>query len=202
MGGPRTDRGQAYTLEGVLSAMIIMLSLLYGLQVVDVGAISSSTSDRTESLRSQASDLLAVAADNGSLQTAVRCYKNDHPIISGRQATASDPQFEHLLNESLDESLRNYKLYFEYWDNSSGRQRELVSSNATELQVSSPSDQATEVTYTVSLYDNMNTTSGSECTDSGTSLTAASGDFYAEDMQDIAPDSTLYNIVEVRLVVW
>lgn len=201
MGGPRTDRGQAYTLEGVLSAMIIMLSLLYGLQVVDVGAISSSTSDRTESLRSQASDLLAVAADNGSLQTAVRCYKNDHPIISGQNDTSA-PQFEQLLYKELDDNLRNYKLYFEYWEKSSGRQRELVSSNATESQVSSPSDEAIEVTYTVSLYDNMNTTSGSGCTDSGTSLTAASDDFYAEDMQDIAPDSTLYNIVEVRLVVW
>lgn len=198
MGGPRMDRGQAYTLEGVLSAMIIMLSLLYGLQVVDVGALSSSTSDRTESLRSQASDLLAVSADSGSLQAAVLCYGNNHAVISGRQATGTDPQFEHLLNETMDENLRNYKLYYEYWDTSDGRQRVLVSSNVTETQVSAPSDQAVEVTHTVALYDGMNTTETSECTDSGTSLENA-GSFYAP---EVAPNANLYNIVEVRLVVW
>lgn len=189
------DRGQAYTLEGILAGLIVMTAWLYGLQVVDVAAYTSDSGAQAVELDQQTTDLLAVAADEGALRSAVLCYDNNHPVLTGG-ASGDRAAFESMLNQTFDEQFREYKIYFEYWEPSGERNRTLVTAGS-DSTVSAPVTSASEATYTVSVFDDEYVRQGSDCATTTTSVADAS--FYAE---DVAPDQALYNVVEVRILAW
>lgn len=207
---PNRSRGQAYTLEGVVSAVIVLSALLYGLQVVDVGPWTSETTDQTSTLETQAQDVLDLAASNGTLNEVVRCYGvSGTTLFSGGNVTSSSTTFERILNQTFDEQNRDYNVYFYYWNATGGKERVLASVNRTESDsgVVAPTSSAAVATRTIALYDDMPTrqqgSSTRDCAEKGTSLKEFNdlidGRFY---LDDIAPNSPLFNIVEVRLVVW
>jgi hypothetical protein len=196
-------RGQAYTLEGVFASLLILMSAMFGMQVV--GTTEPGGMGGPEALETQLQDLLVTASQSGALSEAVRCYDDQSkPLITGNgQELGKDPaEFELMLNRILDSQGRSYNLYFEY-TGSSGRERELVSAT-TSSATSNPDDDAVSATQTVTLYDDMQIAFGSpgvkDCSRRGPEL-AAVNSFYAPDAAD-SPGEQLYNIVEVRLVAW
>jgi len=207
MGDP--DRAQAYTLEGVFAAVIMLSAMLYGLQIVDIGPWTSDAADRTSQLKTRAMDTLDLAASNGTLSRSVRCYgvtgkyEFDGGVAEPGRATA----LERLLNASFDERGNEYNLYFYYWNTSGGQERVIASRQTNRGgDVAAPSDAAAVATRKVAVYDDMPTriagAGGRACGSRYQSLerfNRTSPSFY---MPDMAPDSPLYNVVEVRLVVW
>ena len=200
-------RGQAYTLEGVFSAIVVLTALLYGLQAVDVGPWTSEAASQTSSLETQAQDVLDIAASQGSLSNVTRCYDPRRGyVFSGQIAGPNATSFERLLNTTFDEQNRNYNVYLYYWDNETNQKaRELISMDRTAADsgVVAPTDSSVVASRTVVLYDDMRTRSGvsPKCGKQGTTLEqyAKSEHWYLE---DIAPNSPVFNIVEVRVVVW
>lgn len=202
-----SERSQAYTLEGVFSAVIVLTALLYGLQVVDIGPWTSESSEQAATLETQAQDVLDLAAENGSLSRTARCYGLGQTAFSGATIDDQSTHFERLLNQTFDEQDRDYNVYLYYWDNTSGKERVLASFNRTRADsgIIAPSDSAAVATRTVTIYDDMPTPFGGDseraCEPSGASVKAVNADFRFY-LDDIDPDSKLFNIVEVRIVVW
>ena len=187
------DRGQAYTLEGVLAAILVVTATVYGLQAIDTRAWEDETQADTQALQSRASDVLSLAGNSGALRDAVTCYQQGRTINGDRAEPRST--FENMLNTSFDSQANQYNLYFSYYNGTDTEER-LVSGNPEGSNTRAPSTAATAST-TVTLTDSTNRTTGDRC---GEIPVTVSDDpsFYIEENAD----SSLYNVVEVRLVVW
>jgi len=186
-------RGQAYTLEGVLAAILVVTATVYGLQAIDTRAWEDETQADTQALQSRASDVLSLAGNSGALRDAVTCYQQGRTINGDRAEPRST--FENMLNTSFDSQANQYNLYFSYYNGTDTEER-LVSGNPEGSNTRAPSTAATAST-TVTLTDSTNRTTGDRC---GEIPVTVSDDpsFYIEENAD----SSLYNVVEVRLVVW
>ncbi|MDS0223311.1 hypothetical protein NDI54_18370 [Haloarcula sp. S1AR25-5A] len=189
-------RGQAYTLEGVLAAIVVVTATVYGLSAVDTGPFQTGTQQRTAELETRASDTLSLAAETGALHTATACYSVGTSTLNGNR-TGSSTEFESMLNRTFDNQGDQYNLYFSYWDSDSdARRTTLVSQGSPENVAERPADAAV-ATETVTLTDDMPARIG-DCSATGPSLSAVD-EYFAPDAK---PDSVVYNVVEVRLVVW
>jgi hypothetical protein len=200
-------RGQAYTLEGLIAATIIVTAVWYGLQAADTSPWTAGTSDRlTEIHRSQANDVLATAADDGTLSRAVRCIEPpnepDQPGMPhdgiGHAPAENTTRLGAMLNESFNQRDIEYNLYFVYYNNSTGRVTQHVYPDDSRRRA--PSEDAVNASHQVAIYDRMNVSYGlNNCMKNDNWVENVSDVFYAP---DVDPDGELYNIVEVRLVVW
>lgn len=211
------DRGQAYTLEGLVAAVLIASSVILGLQAVDVAPWTSGPSqDNVDALRTQGEDLLAASADNGTLVRAVSCLDGDVPETDAylpdrdASATALGP----MLNETLDQRGYDYNVYLYYWDEDpstgAGPYRSLNTTNPVvypDTGQQRPQNGVVTVSRRVVLYDSMPAYNATQpgangtCAKTGRTLaeTNASRDIYVE---DVYSDSEVYNVVEVRVEIW
>lgn len=189
------DRGQAYTLEGVLGAILVVTAVVYGLQAIDTRAWQSQTAQETQQLQYRAGDMLTVAGESGALREATLCYR-DSRRISGGDSQAQRSEFEDMLNQTFDSQGDQYNLYFS-WNGTDNRETTIVSSLTEDSADRAPPSVATAST-TVTLTDDMPRRIGDKCNANGPEIQDAS-DFYIEDVNG---PSTVYNVVEVRLVVW
>lgn len=118
-----TDRGQAYTLEGVITAILIASALVLGIQAVDIQPWASAGPDQADSIRVEAEDAVDIAADEGALRDAVRCVRNDNgryiPDSRGSSVTAEGTSLGQILNSTLDETT-SYTIHLEYKNGTSG----------------------------------------------------------------------------------
>jgi len=206
------DRGQAFALEGVLGAMLLFTALLFSMQAVILTPTTAGTVDQDvkSQLRSTAHDNLVVAGENGELEHLARYWNNG----SGRFAHAYDTAvgygweapcslgpsgdspaceaFGERLNETLSGRGFTYNLVLDY------RSKDLQQTNSTRVVYRGvPSSNAVTATYTVILYDDMTLTSPAGA-DGPPLIGRGANEFYASDI-DPGP---VYNVVEVRLVVW
>ena len=189
-------RGQAYTLEGVLAAILVVTATVYGLEVIDTRAWEDETQGETQQLAYRASDVLSIASESGALRDAVLCYREGRPIDGNRERTLTE--FERMLNHTFDSQAQQYNLYFSYWNTSDQRETRLVS-EGSEGSNDRPPTSTADASTTVTITDDTRRRIGDEC--SPIPLTVKDDqEFYIS--EDVAPDSPLYNIVEVRLVVW
>jgi hypothetical protein len=210
----RDDRGQVYTLEGIVGAALIASALVLGLQAVDISPWTDDSVDQgTESLRVQVEDLLSVASDRGDLRTVATCIDGDgngspHPAVAagGTDNRTDRASFATLLNRTLDENNHRYRVSVVYPDeNASG------GVNSTRL---TPERGATRpsvtVTQRVALFDSdpvlgfapdrgecvpivaTNDTLGQRASD-------PNADIYVENQNS---NSDLYAVVKVRVVAW
>lgn len=194
------DRAQAYTLEGTIAAIVIVMAVFYGLQAVDTGPWSGSPDREADRLGTQAQDFLSVTAANGTLGNAVRCYSPSKPVIDGGAIDDESATFEHQLNHSFDSQGINYNLYVSYWNGSEGRERTVFTSTDGDA-LAIPQENAGSATYRLALYDDdrVRFNDGTQdCAATGPKVSALD-DFF---IPDANPDSELYNVVEVRLLVW
>lgn len=245
------DRAQAFTLEGIVSGVIVLTALLFALQTVSVAPATTGTTDDASTLRTQANDLISVAADEGYLKRMVLCGKqwnttaftgedvspyraigNDkEDILSGDPGgplKQSATPFGDMIRVALTDRGYNFRLEFAYLVAPGNREVMSVfphGDGAGDNPRPASRDPAVVATHTVTLFDNMETTGITDATASSGKPTqkfcnagmpgqpsgvplkdvakndddTTNAEFYLEDIDD---DSDLFNVVEVRLVVW
>lgn len=193
-------RAQAYTLEGVVAGLVLVSAVLFGLQAVDTAPYSGGT-DRTSSdlLRQEARDALHIAAEQGALDRIVRCTDGSgapNPRI-GRLPDDNATRLGAVLGEAFRDIGYRYNVELRYWANESrsdpGRQTERV------FDSGEPGSSAVSVSRRTTVYDDMPLLTGDHCRERTGDQVGATSSFYVPDA-DL--DSELYNVVEVRLVVW
>lgn len=189
------DRGQAYTLEGVLGAILVVTAVVYGLQAIDTRAWQSQTDQNTQQLQNRAGDLLTVAGESGALREATLCYR-DSRRISGSDSPDQRGAFEDILNQTFDSQGDQYNLYFSW--NGTDQRETTVASSLTVDNVDRAALSVATASTTVTLTDDMRQRIGDDCSSTGPKIENSDG-FYIPNVDD---RSTVYNVVEVRLVVW
>ena len=195
------DRAQAHTLEAFVAALILVAGLVFAAQATAVTPLSASTSNQhiENQHRALAQDLLSTTAEDGSLHAAVVYWEGEENGFVGthtdrRYYTETPTGAQHPLASALEVFNDNHLAYnidLTYRDGESGTEEIRM------VEMGSPSDNAVAATRSVALYDSTGVSGG---TNAGTTLDELDdGAFYAA---DVDPDSQLYNVVEVRIVVW
>lgn len=194
-------RAQAHTLEAFTAALLILAGVIFALQATVVTPLSPDTSNEhiENQHRAKAHGVLESAASNGTLQRALLHWNE----TEGRFVGATDAgyftdggpsnDFGSLLDETFGDATPRiaFNVFVTY------RQPSNATGSQTVVYMGSPTDNAVAAATTVVLFDDAELVGPS----SGTTVSesAAAGDFYAP---DAAPNSTVFNVMEVRLVVW
>jgi len=186
-------RGQAYTLEGIISAIIIASALVIGLQAVDPSPWTDEDPNiNPEEMRTLVSDSLEVSSDQGELRKAVTCVDIDEESDEiDMSAFSPDGAVGKLLDETT--GTNNYLVSVRYHNEVKGEQRIIG-----EEGLGTPGGNAITVTRQIALFDSDRTYGGDTCTDRRATL--------EEDEQyeidDQYEDDELYAMVEIEVVVW
>ncbi|MFT4883279.1 MAG: hypothetical protein ACI8U4_000782 [Natronomonas sp.] len=188
-------RGQAYTLEAVIAALLIISSLIFALQVTAVTPLSASTSNQhiENQQRASADGVLAAAQESGALKDAV-LYWNDS---AGKFHNTTAVDFytnEYPRNEFgaiLDRAFGGRGLAVNVKLHTQGQ-----SSAQRLIYRGAPSDNAVTASRQVTLYDDDTLTApGYE----GTNVSAANS--YDKAVSERS-NSSVYNVVRVEVTVW
>jgi hypothetical protein len=203
------DRGQAYSLEGIASALLLLLSLLFALNSILITPATPGTLDRETraQLSTQADDALSAASTNGSLREIVR-YWNTSQELPNRTFYTPDPsttsarpdfgygqddppgEFGRILNQTFSQRGLTYNVVIEYRLASDWSKTNSV----VLVKRGVPTNNAVSATTTLTVFDTDTITAPS----SGETLADETA-FYAS---DIDPGGPLYNVLTVRVVVW
>jgi hypothetical protein len=200
MGDPRdTDdtRAQAYTLEGVAAALLLLASIAFVLEATAVTPLAASaTTEHTEVRDTALADgLLDAAVENGSLDAVTRYWDPDdgtfHGSAAGEAYTTGPPTvFGAMLNRTFLDRGYGVDVTLYYTDDGDTRRLPVVDTGE-------PSDDAVSARRTVTLTDDdeLLTADGSQ---TGTTL-AGTSSYFAADSSSTSP---LYHVVTVEVVVW
>ena len=197
----QTDRAQAFTLEGFVGSIVLLLAVLFAIQAVVITPTTGGLADRTTQaqLQQEASDALAVASQGGDLSETVLDWDPDgdgtfdganQPSAPGQdEATYSPEEFnETVLGDILEERFTNdgwsYNVELVYDDGGTSNSTYLV------YQGSAPSDAFT-ASQVVTLYSEDELANGDSIDDSNHPVPQA------------APENNeIHNLVEVRVILW
>lgn len=187
------NRGQAYTLEGIIGAIVIASALVIGLQAVDPAPWTEPEPTNPEELRTQAEDLLDAAEDRDALHTAVRC--GDEDGVLDREGFMAGTGLANMTENML--GTNNYRLSVEYVDAESGERVETV------VVSGRPGRTSATVTRQVAIFesDGLLEYDGEECSQPtiDPETLGEAGTFYIDNQHD---GQELYALVTVRVVVW
>jgi hypothetical protein len=191
-----SERGQAYALEGIIGAIIVVSALVLGLQAVDVAPWTGNQEFGSSETRAEVADTLAVAEDVGALQTAVTCVDDDgnpHPEVA---ATGDNNVTD--LGAVLDQTLDNqytYRISVEYPEGSDYE--------STQIGPRPPLAEVDTVSVTRYLAladsDPVYEVENGECQPFSTLEEIDSDDIYVADQDS---SSQLYAVVKVRVIAW
>ncbi|MBX0284861.1 DUF7288 family protein [Haloarcula salinisoli] len=201
MTGDGQTRGQAFTLEGVIGAIIVLSSVVLALQAVDIAPLATGGDDaQADRLETEVSDLLATAADRDALRTTVTCATPTGEPDPGL-ANPNDPLtgFGVLLNQTLAQN-NEFVVLAEYRDGDS-----LVRNRLYPAGEISPPSGAVSASRQVTLYnsDPVRRTSGDRCVGGPDRQTLAEDDqFYIDRHPDFDGVSNVYNAVRVKIIAW
>jgi hypothetical protein len=208
------DRGQVFTMEGFIASVVVLSAVVISLQVVVTvpGTQGGVDAESTAQLRSEATDLLVSAAEDGSLTAAIQYWSSTEQRFYGSRDEATgyggdgppEVLFDGAFAETFGERGYSYNVVFRY----RGGNVSDVNDGSDELVFVSqgtPTDGAVSAGYTVTLYDNM--TLNQNVNDDGREFweydqSANNGVNGYFPIPDAAPNSPLYNVVEVRVTVW
>ncbi|SDQ47361.1 DUF7288 family protein [Natronobacterium texcoconense] len=210
---PRSDddRGQAYTLEGFIGAMIVLMAVLFALQSVVITPTTGGAADRAiqSQVQQEAQDALVVAssAADDDLSYMLRYWDDDGGFAEtdqrgpGQQVYSADRFAEEftlgeILNDRFTEDGQNYNVELQYANASTGPSEDLEWENQTLVYQGSPSADAVTASYTVTLYNGQTVTSDESDDPINETEPPTIPSKYDDD------DSSLYNVVEVRVIVW
>lgn len=195
-----TDRGQAFTLEGLVAGVLILTALLFALQAV---AVTPGTpgADIEPEIRQQTVDMLDIAEQEGALDEMVRYFDNDttdtfHNATDstvGYGSAVPDTRFGELLDETFHERGKVVNVIVEY-----SREDRVGTASERLIYRGAPPSASTVASSTVTLYSNQTLTGpgGEETT---LAEAAEAGTF---PIPNIDPDGPLHNVVHVRVIVW
>ena len=193
------SRGQAYALEGIIGAVIVVSALLLGLQAVDIAPWTASDERATEDIRTQMGDTLDAAQDTDALRTVATCLAGDdepHPNVASTEGVTTE--FGDILANTTAESF-NYQIFLDY-NTSSGVQTVGIDTDSP-----LPNQPTATVSRQVALYDSDIVRENPSCVPriggDGEPVTLAeeSGNIYLTD-QD--PSSELFAVVRIRVIAW
>lgn len=200
-----TERGQTFTLEAFVAAVLLLTTIAFALQAVSISANTASAAD--SELRNQHAGLavgvLDQGATNGSLRTTLlywnesdeRFYDtngNESYYIVRSPPTAFGGALASMFDDR--EVRYNVDLYFPTASGERGQQRLVESGTAA--------DDAVRLVETVTLYDHTALVDENETARSvtlGDVAADTNSTFYAPDAR---PNSPIYNVVRVEVVLW
>lgn len=189
------DRGQAYTLEGIVAAILVVSSLLLALQAVVVTPTTEGTADRDtmSQIDTQADDVLAAAHEDEALAEAAlwNATLSGHIDYWGARECPEGLDLCEMLNGTFSNRSYRYNVYVDYRTNGTTDTRPLFVQGV-------PNSNAVTATHAVTLHGGMNLTGTHESTRLA-DLPDGVLDFYAPATD--AGDLELY-MLEIRVVVW
>ncbi|QLG50539.1 DUF7288 family protein [Natrinema halophilum] len=199
-----TDRGQAYTLEGFIGAMVVLMAVLFALQSVVLTPTTGGLTDRSvqAQIHQEAQDALLVSNQDGNLSETIRNWDSEGgfenasepfaPNESHQTYSATDfggeSELGRILNERFTDRGWSYNVHL-YPE--TGERKTLVYQG-------SPPSSSLAASYTVVLYDNQTLTSSK----SGTLEAAAEADEETIPLRNGSDETPIYNVVEVRVILW
>lgn len=190
-----TNRGQVHALEAVTAGVIVIFSVLFAIQSTTITPLTTSTSHRHIETQQQkmANGVLAHTAETGALQNQLLYWNPDEQVfynasIRGYRGRYPDTRFGTTLEKIFEDRRIAVNVYvtFTREGNTTGTK--------TIIRSGTPSDNSVTATKTIILYDDMQFSSPGYSQHIG-----ATPNFYAS---DIYPNSSVYNIVTVRVVTW
>lgn len=195
-----SNTAQAFTLEGIISGLLIVsVGLIFALKVTAITPLSASTS--SQHIENQQAEIAQGVLESAERETLVQTvlYWNN----SSEKFHDSDPDGEYRVNPP--DTVFGERLEKRLLDNGIGANVELVyyqneSSFAedkyTLFTTGSPSDHAFTVTRKVPIYE-----SDVLYDDAGnpTNTTVTNSSLYVDNINE---DTELYNVIIVRLTVW
>ena len=203
------DRGQAFTIEGITASLVLLMAVLMAVQAVVVTPTTRGTVDEDvrSNLRQQADDVLALSATapGADLSSLVRYWEPsgrtfagaDNPQV-GYGLDAPPTRFGTLLTETFTQRGYLFNVEVVYRTDTPGDTGRL-----TMVRRGYPDENAVVASRTVTLYDD-DTLTGPESgaatlAEYDTDLTDGDDGYYP--IPD-AVEGPVYNVVEVRVVVW
>lgn len=191
-------RGQAHTLEAITAAILVLSAVVFALQVTAVTPLTGSTSSQhIENQQNEVAEGLLAAEDRqGTLSETLRYYNATtnrfHGASRSGYTTGGPPTaFGAALNETFLERGIALNVHVHYL-RSDGEVR------STQLvDLGEPSDHATSATRFVTLYDSDPLL---DATGSETATTVGDSELYVE--ADTSPETDLFTVVTVEVVVW
>ncbi|WP_254523234.1 DUF7288 family protein [Natrinema caseinilyticum] len=203
--GPDSDRGQAYTLEGFIGAMVVLMAVLFALQSVVLTPTTGGLADRTVQVQIQqeAQDALIVSSRGGNLSETVRNWDGEGGFANadGPPAPGEDNQTYSVTtfgNESELGDILEQRFASNGWSYNVQLHPE-TGDRKTLVYQGSPPSSALTASYTVTLYDNQTITSDG---DSRTLEAAADSDDETIPHRGSSDETPIYNVVEVRVILW
>ncbi|QSG03240.1 DUF7288 family protein [Natranaeroarchaeum sulfidigenes] len=187
-------RGQAFTLEGVIGAMILLTAVLFALNSAVLLPSTGETGNQAQ-IEQEAKDVMEVAGQE-DLSEIVRCYDPDNEEWFGDEDTEpetglpGDTDLHTLINGTFADRDRSVNIEVVPADGTEGR---IV------YQGASTRDGVT-VSRTVTLYEDDPLMEGSGCgsPQNGEEVT---NDNYPVDEAEEGDPEHIYNVVEVRLTI-
>lgn len=188
------DRAQAYTLEGIIAAIVIASALVVGLQAVDPAPWTEPDPVDPDDLRTQAQDLLDAASDRDELREAVTCVDPEGDLDSTAFRPGESP-LGNLSEQAL--GTNRHRISVAYLDG-----EDVVSE--TVYSEGTPSRISATATRQFALFDNdpLHEYDNSEeaCVPQGVTLGELDEDEFYLDNQD--DDEERFATVTVRVIVW
>lgn len=168
----KDERGQAYSLEGITAALLIISTVILAITATAITPLTASTSNQQieEQNRIIASDVLDSTAQQGELHSFVKEW-------SGTEYTQPPTENYDFIQSTEDVfgTTIAYNIDITYKDSSGEQITESV------LDQGEPSDHAAVATRTVIIQEEANA---------------------IEQMEGADSDSGFYNVVEVKIEVW
>jgi hypothetical protein len=190
-------RGQAHTLEAFVAGLLVLSGVVFALQATAVTPLSASTSNQHvgNQERAAAIGVMEASRANDTLVPAVAFWNTSREAFpetgeDGEYHNGGPPNaFGRALNRTFGDEHTAFNVDVRYrFENGSRNQ-------VTMVDMGTPTDDATVASRNVVLFDGTELSSGSN----GTVSNPTNGTFYAPDAE---PNGPLYNVVEVRIVVW
>jgi len=185
-------RGQAYALEGIIGAVIIVSALVLGLQAVDTAPWSDGEEQQNDGLRTEVADVLDASADTGALGTAVTCLDSGgEPRLDVAAAESPATELGEMLANTIAGDYR-YRIVVDYPTDSG------IESAPLGPTPPLPDEETVAVSRQVTLTDTTPVYEGANCEPTGGSL-ADRGGLYVDDQHS---GDDLYAVVRVRVIAW
>lgn len=199
-----TDRGQAYTLEAIIAALLIVSSLTFALQVTAVTPLSASTSNQhiENQQRASAAGVLTAAQEAGVLKDAVLYWDNQEEAAEYHDAerltyyTNTNPPNE--FGRILDRAFAGRGVAVNVLVYPQGGDDPLRMVYRGE-----PSDNSVTASRNVVIYDDDNLTQpdGNDGMELNDTL-VKNAETFGNHVPDADTDTRVYSVVRVEVTVW
>ncbi|MFB6139044.1 MAG: hypothetical protein ABEJ26_01255 [Halosimplex sp.] len=192
--GRLTDRGQAFTLEAVLGALIVIAGLVFALQAVTVTPATTGSTAAPVDV-SRLDSVLAEAADSGALKRSVLAWNGGFQGASSGEGYFIDGVPNNDFGRALDEAVApsvtmNVIVHYRTGPDTVKEQRMVYNGI--------PGEGAARAAATVAVYDGDRLRDSTGAPRTGTDVRSAG---LYPGLSDRYP-SDLYSVLKVEVIAW